>query len=56
MNPERILNERFNVKQRENVSKTSLRCGAIGYKLGMTAVYDRWGVYQPLTVIQLDRC
>lgn len=30
MNPDRIINEKYNVSKRENVSKTSLRCGAIG--------------------------
>lgn len=51
MNPEKIINQKFDIKKREEVPHYTLRCGAIGYKLGMTAVYDQWGKYQPLTVI-----
>lgn len=31
------------------------RCGAIGIKVGMTSVWDKWGKKFALTVIQLDR-
>lgn len=40
MNPEKIVNQKFMIKKREGVPKGTLRCGAIGYKVGMTAVYD----------------
>lgn len=31
------------------------RIGALGVKLGMTTLWDRWGHIVPATVIQLDR-
>ncbi|KAI8801134.1 translation protein [Cladochytrium replicatum] len=31
----------------------SLRCGLLGIKRGMTAVWDEWGVLTPVTVIQI---
>jgi large subunit ribosomal protein L3 len=30
--------------------------GAIGVKLGMTTMWDRWGHMVPVTIIELDRC
>jgi len=36
--------------------KTSKRTGVLGYKLGMTSIWDKWGTLHPLTVIQVDRC
>ena len=34
----------------------SKRSGLLGYKVGMTSTWDRWGIKIPLTVIQVDRC
>ena len=57
MNVERIHNEKFDIKLREQKSsELSRRCGILGYKVGMTSEYDKWGVYQTLTVIHIDRC
>jgi hypothetical protein len=32
-----------------------LRSGALGYKIGMTSIFDKWGKMIPCTVVQLDR-
>ena len=40
----------------EAVDRNSKRCGVLGYKMGMTHFWDRWGVLTPCTVIQVDRC
>lgn len=40
----------------EPAGRASLRTGIIGYKMGMTHFWDRWGALVPCTVIQLDRC
>lgn len=31
------------------------RVGALGVKLGMTTLWDRWGHVVPATIIELDR-
>lgn len=56
MNVERFVNEKFKVAPVTPSSRMSRRCGTMGYKIGMTSVYDKWGHLIPLTVIQLDRC
>lgn len=55
MNPERYVNEKYDIYKRENVSINSRRVGAIGYKIGMTHIYDKWGFHIPLTAIKIDR-
>lgn len=32
------------------------RAGLIGYKIGMTHVYDQWSTMIPLTVVHIDQC
>lgn len=34
----------------------SRRVGLLGYKVGCTHFWDKWGKLQPCTVIQIDRC
>jgi len=40
----------------EHENHQGRRAGALGYKVGMTGVYDMWGIYHPLTIIHVDRC
>ncbi|EAR84738.3 50S ribosomal protein L3 (macronuclear) [Tetrahymena thermophila SB210] len=56
-NCEEIVNKKFEgqIKQFEP-TKTSKRTGILGYKLGMTSIWDKWGKLHALTVIQIDRC
>lgn len=56
MNAERFVNEKFTVAPVKPSSKASRRCGSMGYKMGMTSIFDKWGHMIPLTVLQLDRC
>lgn len=56
MNIERIANERFKIKKRENVDYKSLRTGLLAYKVGMTHTWDKWGTHVPLTVLQMENC
>lgn len=53
---EKEINSKFDVKDVPATSPNSMRCGAIGYKIGMTTIFDKWGIAIPCTVIQLDRC
>lgn len=50
------INANFKLKPTEATTRESKRCGALGYKVGMTHFWDKWGKMQPCTVIQLDRC
>lgn len=36
--------------------RLSKRAGLLGYKVGCTHFWDKWGKLQPCTVIQIDRC
>ena len=53
---EHEINSKFNVTHTPPIHRLSRRCGAIGYKIGMTSIFDQWGVQVPCTVIQIDRC
>lgn len=53
---EEEVNKHFPIQPTLPTSRLSKRCGVIGYKMGMTHFYDRWGVLTPCTVIQVDRC
>ena len=35
----------------EPIGRESKRAGVLGYKMGMTHFWDRWGVHVPCTVI-----
>lgn len=56
MNVEKIVNQKYKVAPVTPSSKMSRRCGSMGYKMGMTSTYNKWGHLIPLSVIQLDRC
>jgi large subunit ribosomal protein L3 len=53
---EQEINSKLDYEINTPIHRDSLRCGAIGYKMGMTSIYDKWGVQIPCTVIQIDRC
>lgn len=36
--------------------KEGRRTGALAMKVGMIAIWDKWGVRYPATVLQLDNC
>ena len=51
-----VINKHFDIVPVVPVSRWSLRAGLLGYKIGMTHLYDQWGSHKPCTVIQIDRC
>ena len=50
------VNSQFDVVQTEPIDKFSKRVGLIGYKMGCTHFWNRWGAMMLCTVIQVDRC
>lgn len=50
------INKQFPLTKSEAASKHSKRSGLIGYKVGMTHFWDKWGAMVPCSVIQVDRC
>jgi 50S ribosomal protein uL3 len=55
-NMELEVNANFKIDKVQPYGKEILRTGVIGYKMGMTGVWDKYGIYYPLTVIKVDRC
>lgn len=53
---EEEINAQFDIKPVLKADRASERVGVIGYKMGMTHFWDKWGKIQGCTVIQLDRC
>jgi hypothetical protein len=53
---EEKVNANFPLSPTGAIDRNSKRCGAIGYKVGMTHFWNKWGAMVPCTVIQLDRC
>ena len=53
---EEEINAQFKIKPSEATTRASMRVGALGYKVGCTHFWDKWGALTPCTVIQLDRC
>lgn len=49
------INKKYKLKKIE-ASKEMKRTGLLGYKIGMTGVWDKFGTWHPLTVIKIDRC
>ena len=50
------INKKFKINKVENTTRELKRTGLIGYKIGMTGVWDKFGTWHPLTVIKIDRC
>ena len=48
---EEEINSQFKIQPTEASTRASLRVGAIGYKVGCTHFWDKWGKLQPCTVI-----
>lgn len=44
---ENEINKKFEVEHKPPIHRDSSRCGAIGYKMGMTSVCDQWGSMIP---------
>lgn len=53
---EEEINKNFELVPTLKADRLSKRTGVIGYKIGCTHFWDKWGKLQPCTVIQLDRC
>jgi 50S ribosomal protein uL3 len=49
------LNKKYKIKKVEASIKLK-RTGLLGYKIGMTGIWDKFGTWHPLTVIKIDRC
>jgi len=54
-NYEGEVNDRFKINKIAPTEK-SRRTGVIAYKMGMTGIWDKFGIWHPLTVLKLDRC
>ena len=50
------INSQFAIKKTEASTDLTKRTGLIGYKIGMTHFWNKWGKLTPCTVIQVDRC
>ena len=50
------INKQFDLQPSEPATRESKRAGLMGYKIGCTHFWDKWGKLIPCTVIQVDRC
>ena len=50
------INAQYSIEKSEPATNKSQRTGVIGYKMGMTHYWDKWGAMIPCSVIQVDRC
>lgn len=50
------INKHYPITPSAPISRLSKRVGLMGYKIGMTHFWDKWGKLTPCTVIQVDRC
>ena len=44
---EHEINADMQIDEKPSYGFKSRRCGAIGYKIGMTHIYDKWGQHVP---------
>ena len=49
------INKPYSILPSTSQTTESRRIGVVGYKQGMTALWSKWGVYTPCTVVQLDK-
>jgi hypothetical protein len=45
------INKHFQLKETAPTDRDSRRCGLLGYKLGMTHYWNKWGQTVPCTVL-----
>lgn len=50
------INHNFQLEKTAPSTRNSKRAGVLGYKIGMTHFWNKWGQIVPCTVIQIDRC
>ena len=50
------INEKFHVKPFVPTTKNVRRAGLIGYKVGMTTIWDKWGAAIACTVVLINNC
>jgi hypothetical protein len=48
---EEEINKNFKLVPTRQADRLSTRVGVMGYKVGMTHFWDKWGKLQPCTVI-----
>lgn len=49
------INQKFEI-QKVEPSKNTVRAGLLGFKVGMTMAWDKFGTAFPLTVVKVDNC
>jgi len=54
-NYEDTVNANYDVKPVSPIGMYTKRTGVLGYKIGMTQIWDKWGVMHPCSVVHLDR-
>ena len=50
------INSQFQLDKTAPTSRDTRRVGLMGYKIGMTHFWNKWGQIVPCTVLQIDRC
>lgn len=50
------VNSQYQLQKTAPTDRNSKRAGLLGYKIGCTHFWNKWGQIVPCTVIQIDRC
>jgi len=50
------INQHYTLEKTMPADRNSKRVGLMGYKIGMTHYWNKWGQIVPCTVLQVDRC